>query len=291
MDLNYLLSTEGIDTSKSAVRVMRHVPTEPPLKRALPWLAAERPAAFNMYQQFQFPSEERQLMQADYLASFIGMKPGEALFVGLYAVKAHRKVSFAQYWKLPANLELKKLGMTGWASAEDRPFSLLFDLELTDVFQEWKGKLIVSWSGERSWARWAKPVVYPVKAILEESALEKGMPRWNELFLTWEELRHLPKSWVGALSQWRGVYFILDAADGRGYVGSAYGDANLYARWMNYAAKGDGGNKRLRERKPDKFLFSIIELVSPAMSPQDVIQLESGWKDRLHTREFGLNAN
>lgn len=126
MDLNYLLSTKGIDATELAVRVMRHVPTEPELKRALPWLAAERPAAFNMYQQFQYPSEEKQLVQADYLASFIGMKPGEALFVGLYAVEGHRKLSFDQYWKLPANLELKKLGMTGWEAAEDRLTCLRF---------------------------------------------------------------------------------------------------------------------------------------------------------------------
>jgi hypothetical protein len=117
------------------------------------------------------------------------------------------------------------------------------------------------------------------------------MPCWDELLLTWEELRHPPKTWVQVLSQWRGVYSILDGTDGRGYVGSAYGDENLHGRWSNYAALGDGGNKRLRERAPERFLFSILELVSPTARKEDVIQRESNWKDRLHTREFGLNAN
>jgi hypothetical protein len=130
-----------------------------------------------------------------------------------------------------------------------------------------------------------------VKAILEESALDKGMPRWDELILTWEELAHLPRSWVHVLKHWRGVYFIVDAVDGKGYVGSAYGDENLHHRWKNYADSGDGGNSRLRNRAPDEFVFSILELVSPTMKKEDVIQLESSWKARLHTREFGLNAN
>jgi hypothetical protein len=115
------------------------------------------------------------------------------------------------------------------------------------------------------------------------------MPCWNELKLTWEELRHLPKSWVQILCGWRAIYFILDGTDGKGYVGSAYGDQNLYGRWSNYRDSGDGGNKRLRERAPDKFRFSILEIVSLAATREDVIQREENWKDRLHTREFGLN--
>lgn len=167
-----------------------------------------------------------------------------------------------------------------------------FDLKLSEIYQEWKGKLIVDWPPpERSWTRWADRNDFRIKAILEESALDKGMPRWNELILTWEQLAHLPKSWIAVMSQWRGIYFVLDATDGRGYVGSAYGGENLYGRWSNYKASGDGGNIRLRARVPDKFVFSILERVSPDMRAEDVIQLEKNWKDRLHTREFGLNAN
>jgi hypothetical protein len=63
-------------------------------------------------------------------------------------------------------------------------------------------------------------------------------------------------------------------------------------RWLNYAKTGDGGNKLLRLRKPDNLHFSILQRVSPDMVPEDVIRLESTWKDRLHTRgEFGLNVN
>lgn len=117
------------------------------------------------------------------------------------------------------------------------------------------------------------------------------MPEWRELVLTWGELHYLPESWKAKLSEWRGVYLIVDQADRRGYVGSAYGHDNLYGRWKNYADSLDGHNKLLRKRRPDRFLFSILELVSPAAEPDDVLKLESSWKERLHTRQFGLNAN
>ena len=85
---------------------------------------------------------------------------------------------------------------------------------------------------------------------------------------------------------------IFDASDGKGYVGSAYGEANLYGRWLNYAARGHGGNKLLKERDPRNFRFSILQRVSPDMSAGDLIRLESSWKERLHTRQpFGLNDN
>ena len=117
------------------------------------------------------------------------------------------------------------------------------------------------------------------------------MPAAEELTLSWEELRNLPSSWKSALAQWRGVYLILDRSDGKSYVGSAYGRDNILSRWSNYAARGHGGNKQLRGRKPENFLFSILERVSPDMVPEEVIQKETNWKKRLHTREFGLNDN
>lgn len=94
-----------------------------------------------------------------------------------------------------------------------------------------------------------------------------------------------------ALSQLPCIYFILDAADGKGYVGKASGEANLYGRWINYGASGDGGNKLLRGRPPDQFRFSILEVLSSSMTGNEVDQRESNWKRRLHTREFGLNIN
>ncbi|MBI1956298.1 MAG: GIY-YIG nuclease family protein [Acidobacteria bacterium] len=291
MNLNDLLAKHGLDTKqRKHILVMRHRAHQPELHKVLPWLAAEKPVWFNAYQQSQWPKQEKMLTQAKYLASFIGHEPGEALFVGVYKVGRSRSVSFDEFWRIPANREVSKLGMTGLT--KDGPSCLWFDLRLTEIYQDWKGKLIINWPPpERAWCRWADRNEFPVKAILQESLLVRETPASEELTLSWEELRNLPSSWKSALAQWRGVYLILDRSDGKSYVGSAYGRDNIHSRWSNYAARGHGGNKQLRGRKPENFLFSILERVSPDMVPEEVIQKESNWKKRLHTREFGLNDN
>ena len=170
--------------------------------------------------------------------------------------------------------------MKGFSVAEEecRPSILRFDLDLTDMYAQWKGKLIVRWPPpERSWWRRAHRNEMPVLAILEDSALDAAMPRWDEMVLTWEQLGVLPKRWKSVLSQWRAIYYIFDLSDGKGYVGSAYSDR---------------GNSLLRKRDPQNFRFTILQRVSPDMDADDVIRLENTWKNRLHTRApSGLNDN
>jgi hypothetical protein len=230
------------------------------------------------------------MARAKYLASFIGHEPGRAMFISLYRIGKNQSIARDEYWRIPANLELQKVGMTGFT--DDRLSCLWFGLHRTDIYEAWKGKLIVGWpGGERTWCRWADRNEFPVEAILEESVLVRDMPAADELTLSWEELRVLPKSWKSVLSQWRGVYLIVDVLDGKGYVGSAYGTDNLLSRWLSYAALGHGGNKKLRGRAPEGFRFSVLKRVSPDMDADDVIRIEGTWKKRLHTREFGLNDN
>ncbi len=99
--------------------------------------------------------------------------------------------------------------------------------------------LVVEWPPpERSWWRRAHRNASPVLAILEDSALVPALREWDEIVLKWEELGILPMRWKSALSEWWGIYFIFDASEGKGYVGSAYGESNLLGRWMNYAVSG-----------------------------------------------------
>lgn len=192
---------------------------------------------------------------------------------------------------VPANIDMRAFGMRGFLKG-DRESVLWFDLGPTDFYKEWKGRLVVDWPGsERSWWRWADRNCFLVSIIHEQSILDAAMPRWDEMRFTWGELKVLPSKWKAALSQWRGIYFIFDEGDGKGYVGSAYGTENILGRCLSYAARGHGGNKELRKRNPERFRFSILQRVSPDMQPAEIIRLESSWKDRLHTREFGMNEN
>ena len=293
MNLKDLLLGKDIDPQH--VLVLRHRPLESELNKVLPWLAAESPDVFNAYQQTQTKQVEQAMKRATYVAAFIGHEPTKALFVGLYSVKGWKPITPKEYWQIPANDELKLFGHKGFTDESSRSSILWFDLVLTDFYAQWKGKLVVGWPPlDRNWYRWAhKPNnEMPVLAILEESALDATMPDWDAIELTWDDLRVLPKQWKSRLREWRGIYYIFDTSDGKGYVGSAYGESNLLGRWLDYADSGHGGNRLLQQRNPQNFQFTILQRVSPDMEADDVIRLESSWKQRLHTREpLGLNDN
>jgi hypothetical protein len=297
MNLNDLLRDKGIDPKH--VLVMRHRPHEPELRKVLPWLAAERHDLFNAYQQTQREKRERMLktlVGIGFVASFIGHEPGKALFVGLYAIAGAKPLAYEKFWRIPAHIEMKSLGFKGfkgWTHEEQKKTVLWFDLVLNDFYDHWKGKLVIGWPPpERVWCRRAHRNEFSVVAVLEDSALDATMPGWDAINLTWEELSVLPTRWKSALSQWRGIYYIFDSSDGKGYVGAAYGVDNILGRWLGYAKRGHGGNRLLRQRDPQSFRFTILQRVSPDMEPGDVIRLEASWKERLHTRApLGLNDN
>jgi hypothetical protein len=186
---------------------------------------------------------------------------------------------------------MKAFGMKG--PEANRSSILWFDLSLTDWYAQWKGKLVVGWPPpERSWWRWAQRNTIPVLAVLEDCALDAAMPEWDRIVLSWDELKVLPRRWRAALSQWRGIYYIFDTSDGKGYVGSAYGRDNLLGRWIAYSRKGHGGNALLLQREPRNFRFTILQRLSPDLDADDVIRIEASWKERLHTRQpQGLNDN
>jgi hypothetical protein len=290
MDLNDLFLGKGIDPK--GVIVFRHRPYEPELNKALPLLASDRPDLFNAYQQTHGKKVEKALLSAKYVASFIRHGSAKALFIGLYSVGKTKCLTQSQYWRVPAHAELKRLGMVGFATGR-RTSCLWFDLKLVDFYCDWKGKLIVDWPPpERSWWRRAHRNQMSINAILEDSALDAAMKAWDELDFTWNELNILPKRWQAKLAEWRGIYYIFDASDAKGYVGAAYGQENILGRWRKYAASGHGGNKLLRKREPQNFRFTILQRVAPDMEVDEVQRLESSWKERLHSRQpYGLNEN
>jgi hypothetical protein len=291
LDLRRLLEDEGLDPNK--VLVLRHRPVEPRLRKIFCWLAQEEPEVFNAYQRSHGPKTETAVSNASQVVSFIGHEAGQALFIGIFDVQGSIPVTRADYDRHPEYIRLMELGMSPWDETDPRQTALIFDLQRTERLQQWTGKLVVDWpSPERSWYRWAGRNTFPVRAIHEDSRLVASMPAWHEISLGWEELAALPREWRGALAQWRGIYFVFDRSDGKGYVGSAYGSENMLGRWLNYSASGHGGNRLLQERDPIHFVFSILQRVSPDLPPEEVIALESSWKTRLHTRDpYGLNGN
>ena len=59
-------------------------------------------------------------------------------------------------------------------------------------------------------------------------------------------VKHQEAGWKAALSNVQGIYLIADQANGRLYVGSAYGAGGIWQRWMSYALTGHGENIDIR---------------------------------------------
>lgn len=288
LDLRNLLELAGVDPAE--VLVVRHAPVERQLKRVLPWLVVERPDLFLAYQRIQWQTLERAMTRGKYIASFVGQEAAAATFAGIYRIGAWDTLDYEGYRRFPGNSELEALGMTG--RTPDMADCLAFELERLDYYIDWVGRLVVTWPlPYQRWWRWAGRGQFSVSAITAESRFVRAMPDWQDLTLGWAELQTLPSAWATALSHWRGIYFIYDTQRGAGYVGAAYGQENILGRWRSYARTGHGGNRELRASDPAALRFSILQRTSPDLEAAEVVALESSWKERLHTREFGLNGN
>ena len=287
MDLDFkdLLVKHRVNPER--VMVMRHVPQERKLKSMLPWLAEKRPRVFNAYQRCQNAMVGRRMMKAELIASFIGMEPRKAVFAGLYRRGASRSVNNEQYWSTDGAAELKKFGARPIPAGES---FLWFDLRLIDDFySDWKGRLEINWPPpERVWYRAANTRTnFTIRAIHDESLFDQEMKPWRQLSFTCEELQCLPPSWEAELLRWRGIYFIFDVKATKGYVGYALSILN---RWRDHIARR-GDAKKLKECDPANFRFTVLERTSPDIDEVELSHLESSWKDRLHTRKYGLNDN
>ena len=105
--------------------------------------------------------------------------------------------------------------------------------------------------------------------------------------------------WKNALEHMKGVYVIHDRTSGKAYVGSAYGDTGIWARWGQYVASVHGGNIDLRalvdregnEQVRDNLVFALLEFWPMRTWDDFVLQRESYWKDVLMSRTFGHNSN
>ena len=295
MDFKDLLRIQGYDAdARERIVLLRHRPFEPRLARAMPWVIEERPDLFETYQ--SVPGRpETALRRAEYVASFLGLSPRTAHFIGLYRIVEQRELDHDAFWRIPENLNLREIGYEGFTTEEAVRLGsrLQFDLELLPFYSDWRGRLIIDFPPpERSWFRWVDRGTFPVRAILDESAFAAPPPDWREIDLTFAELSALPASWRARLAEWRGVYLIFDESDRYIYVGSAYGHDNILGRWRVYARDGHGGNRELRGRDPRNYRFSILERLAPDLPADDVIARENSWKLRLHSRQpFGLNAN
>jgi hypothetical protein len=127
-----------------------------------------------------------------------------------------------------------------------------------------------------------------------------GYDNINHDFIVLEGIFKLNKSdWKTALENVKGVYLLTDKETGKSYVGSAYGDAGIWARWSNYINTFHGWNDQmvaLVNKKGKKYIreffkFSILEIHGMYTSDEQIIARENYWKEKLMTRVHGYNSN
>lgn len=177
---------------------------------------------------------------------------------------------------------------------------LFYDLERMEILKEYENRLIIDWGNSvRTWAQRAtneKDII-----AIQNSEVFSG---YEEVILSFQELERIVGNptayheWYTALSAVYGVYLIVDKKSGKQYVGAAYGDQEgLWGRWSNYVRTKHGGNERMKkllEEEPERykdFQFSILQILSKAEKDEYVIQMESRYKKKLLSEEFGLNGN
>lgn len=293
MDFRDLLSGAGLNLRQ--VAVMLHQPSIPGQRAALASLVVDAPELFERYQDNHPRIAEATIKARPYAASFVVDDAGEARFVGLYKVLGWTERSVAQLRADPVRQKLMAhlggAGVPGDEQASEGAGRAVFDLSRLDALASLKGRLVVPRPAGRAYVRLAENCVLPIIRVDQTAHFVPSLPSWDRLVLTADQIRHLPLSWADRLSQWRGVYHILDTRDGARYVGSAYGADNVLGRWRAHVAGEKGVTVELAHRDPATFVFSILELVAPSADMDEVLGREASWKERLGTRTWGLNKN
>ncbi|WP_333714069.1 GIY-YIG nuclease family protein [Yoonia sp.] len=293
MQLADVLKTTGLELQ--TVAVVLHSSRLQPLRRMFPALAYERPDLFEAYQSVHAARAASTLYKRRFFTSFIPLSEGTMLFVGLFEiVSVSEKLTTEIYCdRRFRELELD-YGATDTApSINTARFEtqLHFETALTDHLTDLRFRLKIGVPVGRTYVRLAENLNAPILELAPEAITAPPAPDWETFVVPPGTMKTLPKSWREKLQHWRGVYLIIDETDGARYVGSAYGHENLYGRWQAHTSGSLGVTANLKQRDPNRFRFSILQLLSPAATANEVVSVENSWKERLHTRVFGLNEN
>ncbi|GLC90463.1 GIY-YIG nuclease family protein [Lysinibacillus piscis] len=184
----------------------------------------------------------------------------------------------------------------------EHPTNIYHELEQTSYYHDLINRLYIDWGkGTVNWSQSAlndKPII-AIKSVptIEFKGYERVMLMYGQLEQIIES-QVTYENWHDALKAVHAVYLITDLAEGRQYVGSAYGADSLFQRWETYVKTKHGNNKKIIEylkQYPERyheFQFSILQIIPKNSTQKDVIELENLYKEKLGTRlANGLNDN
>lgn len=177
-----------------------------------------------------------------------------------------------------------------------------FDLQYVDILKEYEKRLIIDWGN--STHMWHHKGTTEKAIISLQTDEKKVFSGFENLILTYDELKNIIENreafdtWYTAMSSVNAVYLITDRKEGRQYIGSASGKDGLWGRWTEYIATGGhGGNKRMyrvMKENPQRchdLQFSILQILSKSLMDNEISKVETLWKNKLLTKEYGWNDN
>lgn len=266
LTFNAILRHEGIDPK--TVRLVRHQDNKATVTPYNLWRAGD--AGFEFYQRLQ----GREVFDVGCLiASFVATPADETLFVGLFSVDG---------------IGVAPPGTIDPVSKTDCSGLHLYNIARKPQLAEYAGHVVIDWGrGYRSWVQLADRQDKPVLEIRRELR-ERPFPGFTQFRWDIDQINAVPLEWQGILKSVKGVYLLVCKDTGQQYVGSAKGAENLWQRFVEYAKTQHGGNVGLKRRTTSGYQVSVLEVVN---SDFGIEQVEEAWKQKLLSRQFGLNRN
>lgn len=175
-----------------------------------------------------------------------------------------------------------------------------YEYEILAEYEKYFGRLIIKFKNQsQTMIRHANSVIdeCEVAQILPDIFDNDIFPGYDKVNISWDELSRVIEkdTWKTALQNQKGVYLITDITNGKKYVGSAYGENMILARWRSYVKNGNGGNVGLKFLDFDyikkSFRYSILDIYKSTIDDQVIIERESWWKEVLQSRKYGYNEN
>lgn len=273
-----ILEIYSVDPSK--LKMLRHGNKEIPIRETF----LDNLLRLEVYQSFQRPNK---FGKAKAIAVFASYYKTTALFLGLWDIQGCTENS--KFTKETLS-ELQKHNLPeSWFNDHVR-----YDLKKNSILDDLSERLVIEWGPATvAWVQSKDKEVVELKGKKSIGDFQS----FSQVDLDFRDLKKLIQfpdtnlTWVKALSSVNGVYLIKEKVSGKLYVGSAYGEQGIYGRWSAYAQDGHGGNLELRDINPMTFQFSILEIVPATTTAEGVIECQNRWKEKLGTRQFGLNRN
>jgi hypothetical protein len=257
---------------------MRHQESGSRRGRTVYELWRDQRSIFDEYQTQHSADKHRTLRAATHWASFVATPDDETLFVGLDRSRYLNQSS--------TNIVQPTTGKV-WEPGE----IFLYEVVLEAFLSEYIGRLFIDWGlGNRAWVQHASRKVKPIVEIKRRFE-EDAFPGFLNFVSDLSRLTSLPAGWKAALSAVRGVYVLTCPRTHELYIGSASGADGFFGRWSEYARDGHGGNVQLKSRDRSDYQIAILEVAGTSMTMQDIMSLESHWKEKLQTRKMGINSN